>query len=205
MGLSFKHVLMLGFILWMAACAGGSSGQGDAVPSLGLVSLRVGMESVDDTYVEQGRVHISFPTAVGDKPSIKRVVVDGSIADGLAVLPDEHANIRSDGVVVYMPFSGIYTVTITIGDIGDDPIDRVLSLDVPLGQSFSLSGNVEDGEIASETGVATPVYLYWRPAVAPSVKVATVISDSADNGRFAFNNLLGDANAFDLLIAGSEL
>ena len=189
-------------LLIVVACGGGSD---DNSTKNTEISLVVGSEKIDSTNAESGVTTIRFPNADGDHPMITAVLVDGSTADGWADLPnplDTNYNIKIDGVDIYTPLSGSYTVTLTIEDKDDNPVQRIININIPTSQHYSLAGNIQDGPAGSEVGVNTTVRLFWHPFSTSKEQIITLQSNASGNGSFNFSNLVGNADSFEIRIDG---
>ncbi len=212
-----KNILIAAsFICILCACGGsdssggstggtGGTGGGGGGGSTGVVTLSPGNGQVDTSQINNGIVSILFPAATGDQPTVTAVTVAGSNGDGMADLSATSGSsfdITSDSFNVYFPTTGDYVLTVTVSDLGDTPIDKVINISIPTSQQYALSGSVQDGPLNSTVGVRTHVRLYWNPLAAANTQIASVESNASSNGNYQFSNLVGSASYFRVGVDG---
>ena len=213
-----KHKIALFVIFLLTACGGsggsssggGGAGSGGGGPpghgpgDPGTVELSLGTPVIDTAHVADGYVRVRFPDALGDHPLVSVVTTTGVVL-GFGDLPDPFDNsydIATDGVLVFFPVAGSYTATITVADAGDQPQDSsALNIVIPTASQFSISGEVEDGALGSESGVQTDVHLHWNP-VSSADRLISTQESSAGTGAFNFNGLVGDVMHFSVSVDG---
>ena len=181
---------------------GGPPGHGPGDP--GVIALQLGTPVIDNSNADDGYVVVRFPNAVGDHPLVS-VVTTAGVVLGYGDLPDPYDSaydITSDGVTIYFPIAGSFTATITVADPGDNPQDTaVLAITIPSSNQFSISGEVEDGPLGSESGVQTDVHLYWNP-VSNTDRLIESEESASGTGAFNFTGLVGDVMDFSVTVDG---
>jgi hypothetical protein len=172
-----------------------------------VISLTTGDPDVDASAIALGEIHVTFPEAQGDLPSVTAVTVVGSDVNGYAALPESGAILVSDGLDIHVPKAGTYVVTMTISDAGDDPVDVVFDVVIPATVAFTISGSVQDGvSEAALSGTKTLVRLLWSPVPAIEIDTWQVTSDDGGTlGDFAFTDLVGLPAVFRVSVDGGTL